>query len=663
MSTTPEFSEAQLLSARATAWHQAGEPLLTLEVAREWVNNYGLVLFAPHATTLGAPAPSLVEATLGATNTEPTAAQTEVALGLLARLVAEGSAVPLNLLGGPGDMPDFVASAQVFSFCYTLRGDKAWKQPPAQTGAIRVSPLSLRVFEVLSERGSLTAGGLVAELGREVTGSAVTRALGELWAQLRVLPRRDAEGTLWELSTQRFTKAIKAGSNAGLPKALSALVSLYLHQAIGASEAEIEAFLSPLTARSRIREVAHALTAARELETVVLDGKTMLYVADALPEFAPVEPVVAETSVALEATREAGGEDPPRRAAISQEANGGEGRISRFKGVGPRGGDLRGKPFRSAPGRKTSGGAFNRGDRARPAGEGRGGFDRPAPRRRPDDASRPPARAARPAAFSRPWEEERRDPAASPQVGQADRTARPFRPRTEGDSPRPSRPRSEGDAPRPFRPRTGATDRDASRGARPGADRGAASGEERRPARRPFGDAPRREFRAGPPAGTRPGAFRRGAEARDERPERDGAPARVPDRAPRPDRAARPDRPARSENGAGRTQDFGANRASRPERRPFSGAGAQRSSGAGAQRSSGAGAQRSGGEGAQRSSGPGAQRPSGAGERRPFVPRSQDREGRDNREARPKREARGGTAGTRSAPVRSGSTRPSLRSG
>ncbi len=54
---------------------------------------------------------------------------------------ARGLALPLNLLGVPGDSPDFVVSAQVFSFVFTMRGDKAWKQPPSTTGAVKVSPL------------------------------------------------------------------------------------------------------------------------------------------------------------------------------------------------------------------------------------------------------------------------------------------------------------------------------------------------------------------------------------------------------------------------------------------------------------------------------------------------------------------------------------------
>ncbi|HVG26055.1 MAG TPA: hypothetical protein VM865_00510, partial [Acidobacteriaceae bacterium] len=113
-----------MATARAGRWHQDGDALLTLEAAREWVEAYGLVLFAPRGQQLASPAPSLVEATLGKPTPAPTAAETEIARGLVARMVADGAALPLNLLGGPGDAPDFLASAQVFSYIFTLRGDK-----------------------------------------------------------------------------------------------------------------------------------------------------------------------------------------------------------------------------------------------------------------------------------------------------------------------------------------------------------------------------------------------------------------------------------------------------------------------------------------------------------------------------------------------------------
>ena len=77
MSSTPEFNDKQLAAARAKAWHQDGEQLLTLEAAREWLDEVGLVFFAPRPQ-LAAPAPSLVEATLGVANDAPTLAQTQI---------------------------------------------------------------------------------------------------------------------------------------------------------------------------------------------------------------------------------------------------------------------------------------------------------------------------------------------------------------------------------------------------------------------------------------------------------------------------------------------------------------------------------------------------------------------------------------------------------
>ena len=129
--------------------------------------------------------------------------------------MAEGIAVPLNLLGTPAqntvDVPDFIVSAPVFSYIFTLRGDKAWKQPPTTSGATKVSPLALNTYTLLSEQAKdsgLSAYDLATQLGKEVTETAVLRALTELWQHLRVLPVPQSDGapTLWELTTTRFTK-------------------------------------------------------------------------------------------------------------------------------------------------------------------------------------------------------------------------------------------------------------------------------------------------------------------------------------------------------------------------------------------------------------------------------------------------------------------------
>ena len=39
LSSIPEFDETQLAAARVTAWHQAADPVLTLEAARTWLTH------------------------------------------------------------------------------------------------------------------------------------------------------------------------------------------------------------------------------------------------------------------------------------------------------------------------------------------------------------------------------------------------------------------------------------------------------------------------------------------------------------------------------------------------------------------------------------------------------------------------------------------------
>jgi 23S rRNA pseudouridine2605 synthase len=299
-------SADQLAAARLAHWHHNAEPILTINMLRDWLNASGLVLYIPRTAQLPAPAPSFVEGILGAANAAPTLAETEEPRSLLARLIADGGAIPLNLLGSPTgtgtETPDFIVSPLAFPYIFTLRGDKAWKQPPTTSGAAKVSPLALAAYNLLAERITMSAYDLATQLGKEVTETAVLRALTELWQHLRVIPipQPDGAATLWELTTTRFTKQMKAGANAGQPTALSALISLYLGQAIVASEEEIETFLSPIAARSRIRDVVHALISARQLETIAVEGKTVLHVNGDLPSFLAAPVVTEDTPDTIE---------------------------------------------------------------------------------------------------------------------------------------------------------------------------------------------------------------------------------------------------------------------------------------------------------------------------------------------------------------------------
>jgi len=561
---------AQLEETRLKQWHQQGEALLTMENLRGWINATGLVLFAPRPQ-IASPAPSLVEAVLGAPNASPTIDQTVEARSLLARLVAEGLAVPLNLLGfgvgtvhagAPGDTPDFVASTAVFSYIFTLRGDKGWKQEPATTGAMKVSQLALATHEALTRRGALSAYDLTTEVGKEVTEAAVLRALGELWTHLRVLPLAQPDGaaTLWELTSARFTKQIKAGANAGQPSALSALISLYLGQAVVASEDEIESFLSPLASRSRIRDVIHALLSARELDTVAVEGRTMLHVAGALPAF--LAPVASEDEVSSDAVGEITVE--VNAADDAQDADGsGEvpARISKFVAK-PRkiGTGYLAKAKPSKFGAKPFADVKPRGDGFGSKPAFKSGFkDRVGSSPAPDRERRPFKKAAS-GGFDKPWDEEKaRRLAAASKPSKVGEDAG-----SVGDAAESTQPR----APRVYKPRTESGDRGkfggkpAFRGKPSFGDKPAFGGKPRfgegRPPRRDF--APRAEGEGGETRAPRktfskPGTFGRKREGFAPRASSDERPARR-------EFAPRGDRPARGESAErGARPAFGAPRA------------------------------------------------------------------------------------------------------
>ena len=156
MSNLSTPSADQLAAARLAHWHHNAEPILTINMLRDWLNTSGLVLYMPRTPQLPMPAPSFVEAILGAPNTAPTLAETEEPRSLLARLIADGGCIPLNLLGSPTgtgtETPDFIVSPLAFPYIFTLRGDKAWKQPPTTSGAAKVSPLALATYNMLAER-------------------------------------------------------------------------------------------------------------------------------------------------------------------------------------------------------------------------------------------------------------------------------------------------------------------------------------------------------------------------------------------------------------------------------------------------------------------------------------------------------------------------------
>jgi hypothetical protein len=257
-----------------------------------------LCLFLPKRQFSASIVPSFVEAIAGKRNATPDPGQILAAEELLVRLEADGVAVRLNLLGLPGEQPDFVVASWVLPYVYALRGDRDWRRSPQLTGSRQVSPLAIEAYKLL-EAGDTTISKLTHALGREVTEGAVLRAITELWQQLRIIPIVSAPGEAaqWQLLRLRFQKAIAEGASTSQVTAISVLASIYLQAVIAATMEDVELFLSSLTARSKVREVLRGLVATRQVHTISFGHAPHFYVAGTLPEFASEPTAYASVSM------------------------------------------------------------------------------------------------------------------------------------------------------------------------------------------------------------------------------------------------------------------------------------------------------------------------------------------------------------------------------
>lgn len=271
---------------------------MTFEEARTWIEETGLCLFLPKRQITTAVAPTFVEALAGTTNATPDAKLIAQGEEMLVRLEQNGVVVRLNLLGVPGEQPDYVVASWVLPYVYALRGDRDWRRIPQLTGSRQVSPLAVQTYKILDAKGDLTAGQLAQELGKGVTESAVLRAIAELWQQLRIIPIIAAPGKAaqWQLLKLSHQKAIAEGASTSQVTAISVLASIYLQAVIAATMEDVEMFLSTLTARSKVREVLRGLVTTRQVHTIALGHAPHFYVAGTLPEFSTSPTVYASSA-------------------------------------------------------------------------------------------------------------------------------------------------------------------------------------------------------------------------------------------------------------------------------------------------------------------------------------------------------------------------------
>jgi 23S rRNA pseudouridine2605 synthase len=275
------MTEQELHQARREKWRLEGHPVRTLEEARAFIHDVGFCLMFPLARQeQRVLAPSFIGAYAGSDEKLPTWQQAFAdpraaeATELMVRLLREKSAFEGKAFGETS----FLVAAQVFPYFYGLIGDRNPRQLAKGGARSEYSPLARDVFEAIRTHGALSKPRLREILGGEPSAAALERALNELWSKLRItrVDYSPQEGAAWDALYRWAPERVRAGINMAVPKALSALVSQYLHAVVAAEQSEVEEFFSHLVPRSRVREAIHALLAARVLAFATVGSKTML---------------------------------------------------------------------------------------------------------------------------------------------------------------------------------------------------------------------------------------------------------------------------------------------------------------------------------------------------------------------------------------------------
>ena len=270
------MTELELRHLRREKWRLEGEPIRTIEEAREFVDSVGMCLVYPTR-----PMPLLPTFIGGVAGTDQKLPTRKTALNdrrgieteeLLARLAREKSVYEAQLHG-----ETLVLSAQLFPYFYGLASDRKPKQPIVS----RTRPLSQHLFRKLEERGPLSRAQLQEQLGGALSEAALDRSLQELWSALKVtrVDHNTKAGDRWDVYYRWAPDAVNEGVRMSDAEALSALISKYLDCVVAATQDEIETLFSPITSRTRVAEVVRSLLSAREFTYTPSETRTLITVA------------------------------------------------------------------------------------------------------------------------------------------------------------------------------------------------------------------------------------------------------------------------------------------------------------------------------------------------------------------------------------------------
>ena len=272
--------EQQLQELRREKWRLNGQPVHTLEEAREFIESVGFCQLYPQRPPVLAP--TFVGAYKGSDEKLPMAQMAfadrsaREAKELMVRLLRDKAAYEANVF--PEN--NFIVSASVFPYFYGLVGDRNPRQPPKAGARSEYSPLAVDAFHIIQKEGPISEHRVRELLGGDISGAALDRALDELWAKLRItrVDYKQDEGVFWDVLFRWSPQAVRQGMHVSFAESLTALVSKYLDCVLAAQQEEVEQFFSPIIGRARVREGIHALQAARELTYVHVAGRVMLQV-------------------------------------------------------------------------------------------------------------------------------------------------------------------------------------------------------------------------------------------------------------------------------------------------------------------------------------------------------------------------------------------------
>jgi Winged helix DNA-binding domain len=274
------MTETDLIQLRRSKWHLDGKPIRTIEEARAFIDEAGFCLMYPVRPPM--PLPTFIGAFAGSDDRLPTwqhafsDPRASDATTLMVRLLRERSAYEANLFD---ENNAFLVSASAFPFFYALVGERNSKLAPKPGPRSPYSQLACDAFELIRRDGPISKEKLQEALGKSISLPALDKALGELFAKLRIT-RVDyiasQGGSFWDVLYRWSPEAVREGVGISVAQALSALVSKYLDCIVAAEQSELESFFGNFVARSRVKEAINALLAAREISFVHVGGKSML---------------------------------------------------------------------------------------------------------------------------------------------------------------------------------------------------------------------------------------------------------------------------------------------------------------------------------------------------------------------------------------------------